>query len=48
MFKDTNGDVVLSWSEIAELNHARQVDLFGWCSCEDGEPAYEDCEGSNE
>ena len=50
-------DVVLSWpwpwSESAELDHVRQVRIFGWCLCEDyedcegsGEPAYEDCEGS--
>lgn len=30
-------------SELLELNHERQVAVFGWCSCEDGEQAYLDC-----
>lgn len=32
-----------TWSQIAELNHQRQVDTFGWCSCETDEPPYNDC-----
>jgi hypothetical protein len=36
----------LSWSELAELTHATQVEHFSFCSCEDLEPhehPYEDC-----
>lgn len=36
----------ISWSELAELTHATQVERFGWCSCEDMEPheyPYPDC-----
>ncbi len=39
-------DVVMSWGELADLNHGKQVELFGFCSCEDLEPheyPYEDC-----
>ena len=28
----------ISWGELAELTHESQVELFGWCSCEDLEP----------
>ena len=24
----------ISWGELAELNHATQVERFGWCICE--------------
>lgn len=27
----------ISWSELAELTHATQVERFGWCICEDPE-----------
>jgi hypothetical protein len=38
----------LSWSEVAELTHARQVELFGFCTCEDGPKVWDDCkEGGN-
>ena len=46
MKRDTNGDVVMSWGEIADLTHAKQVELFNFCSCEDNEGnenPYEDC-----
>jgi hypothetical protein len=33
----------LSWGELAELTHARQVELFSWCSCEDGPKVWDDC-----
>jgi hypothetical protein len=36
----------ISWSELAELTHATQVERFSFCSCEDLEPhehPYEDC-----
>jgi hypothetical protein len=33
----------LSMSELAELTHARQVELFNWCSCEDGPKVWDDC-----
>lgn len=35
-----------SWEEMANMNHAKQVELFGWCACEgtDGEGhMFEDC-----
>jgi hypothetical protein len=43
----------ISWSELAELTHATQVERFNWCSCEDNEGQenpYADCpkEGDNE
>ena len=43
---DTNGDVVMSWGELAQLTHARQVELFHFCGCEWGEAWYSDCEVS--
>jgi hypothetical protein len=36
----------ISWSELAELTHATQVEKFGWCMCEgtDGEGhVFDDC-----
>jgi len=36
----------ISWSELAELTHATQVERFDWCSCEDNEGnenPYADC-----
>ena len=33
----------LSWGELAELTHAKQVELFSWCSCEDGPKVWDDC-----
>jgi hypothetical protein len=33
----------LSMSELAELTHTRQVELFNWCSCEDGPKVWDDC-----
>ena len=43
----------ISWSELAELTHATQVERFGFCTCEDNEGnenPYADCpkEESNE
>lgn len=35
-----------SWSELAEMTHKDQVEIFGWCSCEDNEGnpnPFEDC-----
>ena len=37
---------VMSWSELAELTHATQVEYFDWCPCEDAdgmETVYPDC-----
>jgi hypothetical protein len=34
----------LSWSEMADLTHISQVEMFGFCSCEDGPKVYEDCD----
>ena len=47
------GQEQISWSELAELTHATQVERFNWCSCEDNEGQenpYADCpkEGDNE
>lgn len=37
-------DDSISWSELADLTHATQVEKFGWCSCEDsGTFVYLDC-----
>jgi len=34
----------MSWSELAELTHAKQVQLFNWCACEEQEQfPYDDC-----
>ena len=36
----------LSWSELAELTHATQVEHFNFCMCEDLDPheyPYADC-----
>lgn len=35
----------ISWGELAELTHAKQVERFGWCICEDPEQGQlaEDC-----
>jgi hypothetical protein len=43
-----------SWGELADLTHDTQVEIFGWCSCEDNEGnenPYTDCptkENSND
>lgn len=39
-------DVVMSWSEVAQLTHKTQVENFNWCWCEDNEGnenPYNDC-----
>lgn len=36
----------ISWSELAELTHATQVERFNFCTCEDNEGnenPYDDC-----
>ena len=36
----------MSWSELAQLTHATQVERFNWCMCEDNEGQenpYNDC-----
>ena len=41
----------ISWSELAELTHATQVDRFNWCWCEDNEGnenPYDDCPKTGE
>jgi hypothetical protein len=44
MNKDINTEPPqLSWSELADLTHAKQVKLFNFCLCEDGPKVYEDC-----
>lgn len=37
-----------SMSEAAELDHERQVAIFNWCGCEDGERQYDDCPNHNQ
>jgi len=32
-----------SWEDMARLTHDTQVGGFGWCSCEDGQPVFDDC-----
>jgi len=47
---EKNGDVVLSWEEVANLTHAKQVELFNFCLCEDNEGKdnpYPDCPTEN-
>jgi hypothetical protein len=39
----SEGTLELSYGELANLNHTKQVELFGWCSCEDGPKVYDDC-----
>jgi hypothetical protein len=31
-------------SELADLTHVSQVEMFGFCTCEDGPKVYEDCD----
>lgn len=41
----------MSWGELAELTHETQVEIFGWCSCEDNEGnenPYHDCPPADE
>jgi hypothetical protein len=33
----------LYWSELAALTHTKQVELFGFCTCEDGPKVWDDC-----
>ena len=33
----------LSYGELADLNHTKQVTLYGFCTCEDGPKVYDDC-----
>lgn len=33
----------MSWGELANLTHAHQLELFGFCGCEDGPAWYGDC-----
>lgn len=33
-----------SWREMANLNHNTQVEIFGWCACEEQEQfPYDNC-----
>lgn len=38
-----HGGPQLSYSEMADLTHRKQVEFFGWCACEDGPKVYDDC-----
>ena len=39
----SDGTVQLSYGELADLNHAKQVELFNFCTCEDGPKVWDDC-----
>jgi hypothetical protein len=39
----SDGTIQLFMSELAELNHAKQVELYGFCTCEDGPKVWDDC-----
>ena len=43
--EDIENGYQLSYSELADFTHAIQVELFGWCACEDsdGDYPYSDC-----
>lgn len=45
LFTDTyeDGAPRLSWRELALLTHTKQVELFGFCGCEDNQARYDDC-----
>lgn len=46
-----NDPPAMSWGELAELTHNTQVQIFGWCSCEDNEGnenPYDDCPPAEE
>ena len=33
-----------SWQDMANLNHTTQVEIFGWCACEEQEQfPYDNC-----
>jgi hypothetical protein len=37
-------DIVMSWEDIANLTHETQVEIFGFCTCEEKEYfPFEDC-----
>ena len=39
-----NDQESMSWSEVADLTHATQVERFNWCGCEEQEQfPYADC-----
>jgi hypothetical protein len=38
-----HGGPQLSYGEMADLTHRKQVAFFGWCGCEDGPKVYDDC-----
>lgn len=45
LFTDTYDDGAprLTWGELALLTHTKQVELFGFCGCEDDQGWYDDC-----
>lgn len=45
LFTDTyeDGAPRLSWHELSLLTHGKQVELFGFCGCEDDQAWYDDC-----
>lgn len=38
----------MDWMALAQLTHKRQVAIFNWCGCEDGERQYDDCPTTNQ
>ena len=39
----SDGDIELSYGELADFTHAKQVEFYEFCTCEDGPKVYEDC-----
>lgn len=39
----SNGTVELSYGELADFTHAKQVEFFSFCTCEDGPKVWDDC-----
>ena len=39
----SDGTVQLSYGELADFTHAKQVQFYGWCSCEHGPKLWDDC-----
>jgi hypothetical protein len=39
----SDGDIELSYGELADFTHAKQVEFYEFCTCEDGPKVYDDC-----
>ena len=38
-----DGVIEFSYGELADFTHAKQVEFYEFCTCEDGPKVYEDC-----